>query len=82
MALSGNMVYYHFRLIARGATSYEHERKNPGKDPFSLGSWHANVADFFAKKTPPSQLLGASNPRALDEEELAGLSRADLQGAE
>ncbi len=80
--VSGNMIYYHVGLIARGATSYEHEQKLPGQYPFSLGSWHANLADFFSSTTAPSQFTGWTAPRDLDEEELAGLSGAEFHDME
>jgi palmitoyltransferase ZDHHC9/14/18 len=73
--LLGNMIKHHLTVIMRGATSYEFDVKNFTKpSPFSLGSWHANLADFFSRRTGSSHFQKSALPRALDEEELVGLS--------
>jgi palmitoyltransferase ZDHHC9/14/18 len=69
----GNLVFYHGKLILRGSTSYEQyrgftigeddEEQTVGMNPFSLGSWQANLNAFLATPTEPSRvgLLFASN---------------------
>lgn len=62
-----NLVAYHGRLILRGSTSYEEYRgfvidddqdefSPPSSNPFSLGSWRANLNAFLTTPTEPSRV--------------------------
>jgi len=64
VAVTGNLLIYHLRLILRGSTSYEESGKNlnPGQSPFSFGDWRKNIYVFFATPVDPSRVMDNNGP--------------------
>ena len=78
--LSANLVRYHVSLVLRGATSFEQfrgsfaiedneEAEVVTANPFSLGSWRANLNAFLTTPTEPSRIAS----RAAAQEEMTTL---------
>lgn len=56
-----NLFVFHFKLILKGATSYEEVKNLSSNNPFSLGDWRVNLNAFLTRPTDPS-LVGVSEP--------------------
>jgi hypothetical protein len=71
VAITGNLVYYHGKLVLRNSTSYEKHRgfviddeeegeNDVDANPFSLGNWQTNLIAFLSTPMEPSK-VGQSN---------------------
>lgn len=72
VAITGNLVYYHGKLVLRNSTSYEQHRgfviddEEEGENdvhanPFSLGNWQTNLIAFLSTPMEPSKISSQSN---------------------
>jgi len=82
LVITANLIRYHGALVLRGSTSYEQyrgfaiddEESQVEANPFSLGTWRANLSAFLTTPTDPTRVTFTPlNPRRGTEEEMVAV---------